>query len=89
MQCRTTLERMRFGLLACGLMFGNFALSQTSAAGSSSTQSMGSVSAADLGVSFIKDSTSQIVVEHDGKKYVVDAVSHEIRELPAAAATEG
>jgi Membrane bound beta barrel domain (DUF5777) len=89
MQCRRTLERLLFALLACGLMFGNFALSQTSAAGSSSTPATGSASAADLGVSFIKGSTSQIVVEHDGKKYVVDAVSHEVRELPAAAAIEG
>jgi hypothetical protein len=90
MKYETTLQRLLFGLLACGLMFGNFALSQASAAGpSSSAQSTGSVSAADLGVSFLKDSTSEIVVEHDGKKYIVSAVSHEIRELPPAASAEG
>jgi hypothetical protein len=39
---------------------------------------------ASAGVSFVEGSTSQIIVERDGKKYLVDVASHQITELPAA-----
>jgi Membrane bound beta barrel domain (DUF5777) len=84
MQCGETLERLIFALFACVFILSNLAFSQTSSAGaSSSRQSAKSVTAADLGVSFVKDSTSQIVVEREGTKYVIDLVTREIRETGA------
>ncbi len=81
MQCRETFKRWMPGLLAYGFILVNLAFSQTSAPElSSSKQSAEQATATDLGVSFVKDSTSQIVVEREGKKYIVDLVSHEIRE---------
>jgi hypothetical protein len=42
------------------------------------------VSASDLGVSFVEGSASQVIVEREGKKYVVDLASHQIRLVDAA-----
>jgi hypothetical protein len=88
MECRRMVERLMFGLFAYGFIFGNVALSQaTGGEVSSSGPSARPATATDLGVSFVKDSTSQIVVERDGKKYVVDLISHEIREEGTEAVT--
>ncbi len=46
-------------------------------------------SAAALGVSFIDGSTSSLVVEREGKRYVVDLAARSIREEGATAAVEG
>jgi hypothetical protein len=92
-------ERLLTGLFAFGLisvnlisvnmMSVNLAVAQNSPAPISSTmQSPGSPSATDLGISFIKNSTSQITVERDGKKYVIDLVSHEVHELTTESAGE-
>ena len=35
----------------------------------------------DAGISFVDGSSSQIIVERDGRKYLVDVVSHEIKEV--------
>jgi Membrane bound beta barrel domain (DUF5777) len=44
----------------------------------------------DLGVSFVDGSGSQIVLERDGKKYLVDVTRHEIKEIdPPAPADPG
>jgi hypothetical protein len=42
------------------------------------------VSASELGVSFVEGSVSQVIVEHLGRKYVVDVASHQIRLVDAA-----
>ncbi len=42
------------------------------------------VSASDLGVSFVEGSVSQVIVEHEGRKYVVDVASHQVRLVDAA-----
>jgi len=39
---------------------------------------------ASAGVSFVEGSTSQIVVERDGKRFLVDIASRQITELPAS-----
>lgn len=41
-------------------------------------------SAADLGVSFVEDSTSSLVLERDGSRYLVDLSTRTIRRLDAA-----
>jgi hypothetical protein len=68
-----------FVLLMYGLLFGTVGFSQTSTPDSSSKPA----TASDLGVLFVKDSTSRIIVERDGKRYVVDLISHEVREEAA------
>src|SRR5215469_13625930 len=54
------------------------ALSADPPAGSSSAAP--EMSAADLGVTFVSGSTSQILIEKNGKKYIVDAATHSIHE---------
>jgi len=91
MQCRENPVRRVLEILGVGLIIGNLAWSQTSLpVSTSSAQSIKSATAADLGVAFVKDSTSQIVVERDGKKYTIDLVTHEIREaVPEAEGDAG
>jgi hypothetical protein len=48
--------------------------------------SQAEVSASDLGVTFLKGSTSQLVIERNGKRYLVDIASNSIREADTAAA---
>ncbi len=43
------------------------------------------VAAAPLGIAFIEGSTSTLLVERDGKNYLVDVATHEIREVDAPA----
>jgi mono/diheme cytochrome c family protein len=44
-------------------------------------------SAADLGIEFVKDSTSNLIVERNGRRYLVDLVARTVRETgPAEAA---
>ena len=88
MACRKTMERLMLSLVALGLALGNLAFAQTSSGEvSSSRPASGATTAADLGVSFAKDSTSKIFVERNGKKYVVDLVSHEVTEAGAEPAS--
>ena len=85
---RRTFEILGVELII-GLITGNLALSQTSPPlSASSTQSTKSASAADVGVAFVKDSTSQIIVERDGKKYTIDLVTHQIREATPEAESD-
>jgi hypothetical protein len=39
---------------------------------------------AEIGVSFVEGSSSQVVVEREGRKYLVDLTSREIHELPVS-----
>jgi hypothetical protein len=61
-----------YAIFGCAIACGELASGQAS----SSAQA---VSAPDLGISFVNGSSSQVIVERDGKKYVVDLASHEIR----------
>jgi hypothetical protein len=42
----------------------------------------------DAGVAFVEGSDTQIVVEHDGKRYLVDVAHHEIKEVAASEPTK-
>jgi hypothetical protein len=44
------------------------------------------ISASDLGVTFVPGSTSQLVIERNGKRYLVDLAANSIREADAAIA---
>jgi Membrane bound beta barrel domain (DUF5777) len=48
------------------------------------SSSMNAVSASDLGISFVDGSVSQVMVERDGMKYVVDLASHQISRADGA-----
>jgi hypothetical protein len=66
----------------CGSTLVNLAVAQNlPAQTSSSTQAATPATATDLGVSFVNNSTSQIIMERDGKKYVIDLATHEIHEV--------
>jgi hypothetical protein len=47
------------------------------------------VTAADVGISFIEGSTSQVMVQRDGKNYVVDLATHQVREVATPASSAG
>jgi hypothetical protein len=64
-------------ILGCLVAYGEIASSQVSS-------SVDTVSASDLGISFVEGSVSQVVLERDGKKYVVDLASQHIRLADAA-----
>jgi hypothetical protein len=44
------------------------------------------ISPSDLGVTFLPGSTSQLAIEHNGKRYIVDVATQSIREADAAIA---
>jgi hypothetical protein len=75
---RTNIVRW-FGcaIFGCAIACGEFASGQASSRANA-------VSAPDLGISFVEGSSSQVIVERDGKKFVVDLASHEIRPADAA-----
>ncbi len=79
----TRMPGRSIGYLVCGLMLSNPAWSQESHATASSS-APSAPSATALGVSFVAGSTSQIVVDRDGKKYVVDLITHEIHAATTA-----
>jgi hypothetical protein len=64
-------------LVGCLIACSEFASGQVSS-------SMNAVSASDLGISFVDGSVSQVMVERDGMKYVVDLASHQISRADAA-----
>jgi len=80
-----------------GILFGVFALSPVTLAdakdpSTSSAPPQGTpntVTAADVGVSFIEGSASQLMVQRDGKNYVVDLATHQVREVATPASSAG
>src|ERR1700704_6975945 len=71
------VRRFRYAVFGCAIACGELASGQAS-------PSANAVAAPDLGISFVEGSSSQVIVERDGKKYVVDLASHEIRPADAA-----
>jgi hypothetical protein len=70
------VRRFRYAVFGCAIACGELASGQAS-------PSANAASAPDLGISFVEGSSSQVIVERDGKKYVVDLASHEIRPADA------
>ena len=70
------VRRFRYAVFGCAIACGELASGQAS-------PSANAVAAPDLGISFVEGSSSQVIVERDGKKYVVDLASHEIRPADA------
>jgi len=60
----------------------------TAAATRTPSSSAASPTPSDAGVSFVDGSNSRIVVEREGKQYLVDLVSREIKEVGTAAVVE-
>src|SRR6516162_9604045 len=61
----------------------------TSAGVAGRADSMAAALTAALGVEFVKGSTSTVVLERDGKRYIVDLVAHTIREAEPRSAGSG
>ena len=59
-------------ILGCVIAHSPLAFSQNSSSGKL-------VTGTDLGISFVEGSSSQVIVERDGKKYIVNLATHEIR----------
>ncbi|HXW90532.1 MAG TPA: DUF5777 family beta-barrel protein [Terriglobales bacterium] len=45
----------------------------------------GTLAASDLGIAFVGGSSSEIIVEHGGKHYLVDTANHTVREVDSGA----
>lgn len=81
-----SMRSIRCGLVVCILLvclpsvFGR-------ADGDSAGPSLRAIAPSDLGVAFVAGSTSEIIIEKNNKRYVVDVAAHSIREvdLPDAA----
>ena len=81
-------------LVSCAiglLIAANVPINQPSLQAAETTHSTATVEAAvpspaDLGIQFVKDSTSIVMMERNGKEYIVDLVDRTVRE---AAAPEG
>ena len=76
MSCNDAVRRFRYAVFGCAIACSELASGQAS-------PSANAVAAPDLGISFVEGSSSQVIVERDGKKYVVDLASHEIRPADA------
>jgi hypothetical protein len=85
-----TFPRCRSGLLvfACIAVLAGLVLAQNSGdangQGPSQANPPGAIAAKDLGVSFVEGSTSELLIEREGKQYVVDLATHAIREANAS-----
>jgi hypothetical protein len=65
-------------MFACVIFRGELAFSQASTGKP--------VTAPDLGISFVEGSSSQVIVERDGVKYIVDLTTHQVRPAEIAGA---
>jgi uncharacterized beta barrel domain-containing protein DUF5777 len=75
-----------FGIALVGCLIGCSQL-----ASSQASSSVNAVPASNLGISFVEGSVSQVIVERDGMKYVVDLASHQITraDAPSQGASTG
>lgn len=76
-------------LILCGPSVSSATPNDDAGVGSRTpSTSMASPTPGDAGVSFVDGSSSQIIVEREGRKYLVDLVSREIKEVGTTAAIE-
>ncbi len=72
-------------LLCCIFFVLPVVLSAQSSRETASISAAGAaVVSSELGVTFVAGSTSQVIVEKDGKRYLVDIAAHSIREVDSA-----
>lgn len=94
MNVKAMTGRMLLGflLIICNLNGALLAESSSSARqAGAGPKASATVSAADLGIVFVNGSSSEIIVERNGKRYVVDVATHAIHEansVDAAASTD-
>jgi hypothetical protein len=83
MLVRNSLARL---FLSVGFVPVVITIAVTQVPSQTTASSQPAVSASDLGVTFLAGSTSQLVIERNGKRYVVDVATNSIREADAAMA---
>lgn len=89
--CRRKILAAVFIFIACFLAAATLSRAadpqeNVSAAGKPATSApgqRGSFKAVSLGLTFVPGSSSTVIIERDGKKYLVDLVSHTVREAPS------
>src|SRR5215813_717258 len=82
-------RKMLLGVLVLILNLNIAILAQSSSAArtSSGSDASSEVNPADLGVVFVNGSSSEIILERNGKRYLVNADTHSIREANPGSAT--
>lgn len=83
---RSTNWRTTFFILAGVILAATFAFGQAAAPSGQQDEGASSTQAAALGISFVQGSSSTVLLERDGKTYVIDVARRSIRELPERAA---
>ena len=85
MLVRNSLAKLLFSV---GLMHAaiTIAVAQVPSPAPVAAPSQPAISASDLGVAFLPGSTSQLVIERNGKRYLVDVATNSIREADATTA---
>jgi len=85
MLARNSLAKL---LLSVGLMPAaiTIAIAQVPSPAPAAAPAQPGISASDLGVTFLSGSASQLVIERNGKRYLVDVATNSIREADAATA---
>src|ERR1700734_805456 len=73
-------------LLGVGVVHGVSAIAaaQVPSPAPAAAASQSTITASGLGVTFLPGSTSQLVIERDGKRYLVDIANSSIREVGEA-----
>jgi hypothetical protein len=64
-------------------------MAEPSPGGSSEASAPATLSPADIGITFVVGSTSQVIVEKNGKRYLIDAATHSIHDADAAGPSAG
>jgi len=75
-------------VLSVGMVFSAIAVAvaQVPSQPPAAVPSQSAISASDLGVTFLPGSASQLVIERNGKRYLVDVATNSIREAAGATA---
>jgi hypothetical protein len=93
------IENKGFGLVIAGIIVGILILcgsgvsiasanDDSGASARTPSSSVAPPTPSEVGVSFVDGSSSQIIIEREGKKYLVDVARHEIEEMGTPAAIE-
>jgi hypothetical protein len=87
-QIRSFSLALLFCLLFLHVFLDSSAAQAQAQKDSSSSASSSESAAAELGVSFVAGSNSKIILERNGKRYVIDAATHTVSETSDKAAAD-
>ncbi len=79
---------LQLAVLACVCVLCPLAVCAEVPQGGPTQTSSAAVAPADLGVTFVPGSNSQVIVQRNGKRYIVDVATQSIREIESSAVTD-